>query len=205
MTQPDPEVLAVAERMAVRFTEIAWMLGGGQPQEWTAKILHRYSVLIGRSRKHNRDDEEDERKAIKAAEELEGVLRLYGMVEDEFGFQNPYCVGAVLSDLPDVIEFLKDQLLPPTAGGPIPDDRRRLCAAVCTAVWRRHRGKVQPFNTNLWKACEEYWQACGQPETSKQSNLNTWQRSCEWAAKLDEDEDWNADFDWQIQYVTRPK
>ena len=201
----DPKALAEAKQLAVKFTAIARKLAGGQSQQWAPRILLRYSVLVG-SRKHNHyQQEKDLLGAIKGAEALEAELRLYGIVEEDFGFQNPDCVGAVLSDLPDVIDFLKDQLLPKTGGGPIPDDRRRICAAVCIGVWRRHRGKVQRFNTKLWEACESYWQACGQPETSKQSNLNTWQRFCEWAAEHEEDEGWNANFDWQIQYVTRPK
>lgn len=204
MSQPDPKVLDEAKRIAERFTEIACMLAGEKPQEWAPRILSRYRVLIG-GRKYNRYHDDDLRKAIAAAEVLEAQLRLYGMAEDDFGFQNPDCVGAALSDLPDVSEFLRDQLLPDTAGGPIPDSRRRLCAAVCTQIWRRHRGEVQPYSPKHWEACEAYWQACGQPETSKSSNLNTWQRFCEWAAEHDEDEGWSADFDWQIQYVTRPK
>jgi hypothetical protein len=204
VNQPDPEGLAKAKQRAVKFNEIASMLAGCSPQEWAPRILRRYSDLVGR-RKFSRYDEDDLLKAIKGAEALEAVLRQYAMVEDEFGFQNPNGVSAVLVDLPDVIDFLKEQLLPDTKGGRIPDSRRRLCAAICMEVWHRHRGEVQPFNTKLWEACEEYWQTCGQPETSKHSNLNTWQRFCEWAAERNDDDGWKTDFDWQIQYLTGPK
>jgi hypothetical protein len=196
MTQPDPQVLAEAERVAIRAREIAWKLAGREPEDWAPAYLIRYRPLI-RSRKFTRFDEEDDRDGIKAAKELKALLRLYILVEDKFGFQMPECVTTIYNELPDLIDFLKDQLLPDTAGGPIPDGRRRLCALTCITVWFRHRGKVQPFNNTLWEACEDYWQFSGQPETSKQSNLNTWQRFCEWAQDYDQVEDYNLD--WFIE------
>jgi hypothetical protein len=189
-----------AKRLALKFTEVARMLVDGSPAGWVPRILLHYSPLIGYHQSPSRYHDDDAALAAGAAQELELELRSYVIASERFGFQLPDCVEAVLIDLPDVIEFLKGQSRPEVKGGRAPDTRRRICAAVCKEVWRRHHDGLQPTSRRLWRACDDYWLACGQL-TSDKGELRTWEWFCRWAAQQN-DEEWNEDFERQIQRLT---
>ena len=109
----------------------------------------------------------------KLSEALTTYAKVEAAVEDRHGFPVPEAVDAASNALDDLIEYLEGQLRPPRAGGPTPDSRRWICAAVCGYVWQRHHHqKVQPFSPKLQEACEEYWQACGHSETGKPGSGN---------------------------------
>jgi hypothetical protein len=50
---------------------------------------------------------------------------------------------------------------PPRKGGPRPNVERRVCAAIVVEAWALIHGKAQPRSDQLYRACNEYWQACG--------------------------------------------
>jgi hypothetical protein len=171
-----------------RFANVARMLAKDEPPpEWLVPILRRFSRLIGYRKITNRDEIEV-KQMLAAAKELEKLLPIYVDVEEQFGFQNPDCIETVLIALPELIEYLENQLQPGRKGGPIPDSRRRLCASVCAEVWRRQCGEVQPFSPKLWEACEEYWQTCGNPETSTEGRLKNWEPYLKWVKQADDEE-----------------
>jgi hypothetical protein len=97
------------------------------------------------------------------------------LAEDEFGLECPECVDTVLGALPELIDYLEAQVRPSRKGGRAPDSRRLVCAAVCAEVWRLQHGDVQPFSQKLQAACEEYWQSCGNYETSTTGRLKNWE------------------------------
>jgi hypothetical protein len=152
------------------------MLAEGKPPGWVAPLLHRQGRLISH-RRPGPLDEDDDKKLIKKARDLAEALSSYekleAEVEDRHGFPVPEAVEAASIALDDLIEYLESQLSPPRRGGPTPDSRRWICAAVCGYVWHRQHGKLQPYSPKLQKACEEYWKACGHPETGKPGSGNT--------------------------------
>jgi hypothetical protein len=154
---------------------------------------HAFQPLIG-GRRANVDDNSDDRKMLEAARYLERWLPTYTIAEEEFGLSIPDCVETVLINLPELIEYLESQMRLPRKGGPSPDGRRLICAGVCAEIWRRHVGEMQPFSPKLQGACEEYWRACGNPETSAMSNLKNWERFLV-RVKDENDEAFREDFD----------
>jgi hypothetical protein len=175
--------MKIERKPAAAFAGVASALAKDKPPpEWLVPMLVHYSPLVGARRN---PDEADDKKMIKAARELEGMLAIYGMVEDQFGFELPEEVDTASLALHELIEYLESELRPPRKGGPTPDSRYRLCAWVCGEVWRRERGELQPYSRNLWEACEKYWQACGQPATSAKGNLDNWQERLEWVRDTD--------------------
>jgi hypothetical protein len=173
VNQPDPQVLAEAKQIAIKFKEVAWMLWGGQPPEWVVPLLRDQQRLVGYWRNPSDDDD---KKLIKRATDLAKALSDYGKVEAEaedlYGFPASDVVGAASIALDDLIEYLESQLRPPRRGGPTPDSRRRICAAVCGYVWQRQHREVQPYSLKLQEACEAYWQACGQQGTGDSAKGN---------------------------------
>jgi hypothetical protein len=161
-----------------RFDEAAKLLAKDKtPPEWLVPILAHHSRLVGYREKITKEDETEERRMLACAKYLETWLPMYLRMEEEFGFPIPDCIETVLSELPELIEYLENQLLRKRKGGPTPDSSARHCAAVCAEVWRRQRGEVQPYSPKLWAACEKYWQACGNPEKAgSKGRLKNWEQ-----------------------------
>jgi hypothetical protein len=182
------------------FDEVARLLGKDNQPEGLARALLKYSPLVG-ARKLNRDDETELEKMLEAARRLEAGLTIEARAADRFRLRIPDCIENVLMELPDCIEYLESQLQPPRGGNDPPDSRRRLCASVCGNAWRRLYGEVQPYSSKLQKACEEYWQACGNPETSTTGRLKNWEPFLVWVKQAD-DEGFREDFE---HLITQPK
>lgn len=157
------------------FAEVATMLakGDGDPPKWLINDLAQFAPLIGYRTKA--PDNEDLPRAIEAIDFLENELCIHGKIEERFGVEMPDCVDAASNALVELRKFISQQIRPSSKGGPIPDGRRKLCAGICADAWHRLHGKRQPYNPRLQEACELYWQACGQPETSEISFRN-WER-----------------------------
>ena len=66
-------------------------------------------------------------------------------------------IDDLLNEQSNVLDYLEEQRLPGSRGGPTPSTSRRLCAGVCADIWRERFGKVEPYSVYLWKACEAYW------------------------------------------------
>jgi hypothetical protein len=77
-------------------------------------------------------------------------------------------VRTALGVLPAIKANLADRMNePPRKGGPRPNVPRHLCAAVVVEAWSLIHGKAQPRSNRLYRACNEYWQACGQEYRSE--------------------------------------
>ena len=161
------------------FLSAARLIAKGEPPDWLIPALEHFSPLVGYPR--NPGDEAEDQAMIEAARNLEQHLATFAGGEEKFGLAVPACVHTVLIELPELIEFLESQLRPVRKGGPTPDSRRKVCAGVCAELWRREHGEMQPFSVKLWEACEEYWQACGNHETSGSGRLKNWEPFLKWA------------------------
>ena len=65
-----------------------------------------------------------------------------------------------------------------SAEGSWSDVHRKVCAAVVIEAWQIIYGKPKPYSTELWKACNDYWQACGRYEP-----VDNWKRDAENAVR----------------------
>jgi hypothetical protein len=168
------------------FAEVARMLAKDNQPEWLPMLAF-WSPFVGYRKKLNKYDDVDNRNMIKSAERLHDELAIYARIEKEFGIEVPEEVDSASFALHELIEYLESEIPPARRGGPDPDGRRRMCAAVCGYIWRRSHDKVQPYFPPLQGACEAYWQACGHAETGKggTGNLKNWEEFLEWARDHD--------------------
>ena len=185
-----------------QFLEAAKLLANGNDPDRLAEALASWARFVGFP--HRADDDQDDRDMLLAARILEEKLPYY--VQDHLGLPTRDYVDAVLTALPELIEFLQAQVRPPQKGGRPPDSRRRLCAAVCAEAWHHYHGKIEPFSPKLQAACEAYWQCCDHPETSKTGRLKNWEEFLRWA-KRESDEEFRENFLQQLNdhLVTTPK
>ena len=164
---------AEALQIATKLEAVAWSLAQGEPPpQWVTPLLFDQGRLIN-GRQPGPYDDDYTKKLIKKATDLERALSIYGEIESEYGLPAGEAVEHASTALVELIDHLESELRPPRRGGPTPDGRRRICAAVCAYVWRRLHGKVQRYSPRLQEVCEQYWKACGQPETGDSSKGNT--------------------------------
>jgi hypothetical protein len=190
---------------ADQFGKTAKLLAKGQSlPDWLIPALAHYSPLVGARRSTSDDDRDDQallKTMLEAARNLERGLPIHVVAAETSGLTIPDCVEATHMQLTELIEYLESQLRPPRKGGPIPDSRPRICAAVCAEAWRRLYGgkvqpwsEVQPWSREVWQACEAYWQACGNPEkVDHRSRYEDWQPYLQWVKDAD-DESFRDDF-----------
>ena len=77
-----------------------------------------------------------------------------------------------------------------------------ICAAACAYVWGRLRGEVQPYSLKLQEACEEYWLACGQPETGDSAKGNTAKNWEEFLRRYTDDGEYAQYLDQIVERLT---
>jgi hypothetical protein len=169
------------------FEKVAAILANGAQPEWLLAGLKYFSRFVGLPKKDKKPDLEEEKKMLEAAKYLEDRLRIYELHE-AWNFECPDCVSNVRALLPEVIEFLEKDIevleVPKTAR----DGRRLICAGVAAGAWRLLHGQVQPNSLRLQQACEDYWQACGHPQTGEWGEPRNWFRHLE--TVRDDNNDW---------------
>ena len=180
------------------FDDVARMLAD---HEGLPSVLAHYALLVG-ARKPTKDDDEGDKRLLEAARYLEEWLPQYTTGEEALGISVPVCVHEVVDALPELTDFLESQIRAPRKGGPNPDGRRKVCAAVCAEGWRLQHGAIHPYSAKLQEACELYWRSCDNPETSKgKGRLKNWEPFLRWVAK-ENDEGFREDF---LHHLTAPK
>lgn len=174
------------------FVAVARMLWNPPPL-WVPVVLETYASFVVSSRGGLSASADEDEKLIAAAKLLERELPTYVYAQEWFG-EDATCVEDLLAYLPEVIELLEETRAVAVRGPPR-DRGRRACAQVCAEVWRRRHGEVQPLSENLQRACERYWQACGNPQTGV--NLSGWEEPLKDAKRLST-EGWRELFDRHI-------
>jgi hypothetical protein len=159
--------------------EIAALLSHpATPPTCVVPCLRYFIPLIG-SRLPDEDDDDVDRKLFASADFLRRWLPIYWRAQTQFGFEVPDWLDELEGALDKAMPLLAVQASRPrrgVKGGPTPNSSRELCAAVCLDIWRRlHNGASKGYSYSLWQACEQYWQACGWPETSTQGRLKNWE------------------------------
>jgi hypothetical protein len=162
---------------------VAQKLANGAPPPWLVPALGSFAALI-RGERQDSELETIERKVFQSAEYLQRWLRLYALLDD-YGFEVPDCIDNVGNGLEELLPFLLEQMHSPSG-----DVRRILCAAVCVEGYRLlHNGHLEPHSADLRQACEDLWQASGNPTTAKAAGADArdnWRRSIEQVVSGDE-------------------
>jgi len=158
---------------------------GDDPPEWLVQALEEFAHLIGQP-KNDPEMDTIERKLFRYAEYIQRWLPLYARLED-YEFEGPWnCIDDLSSNLEELRQFLAKEITHSTSGDP----RRKLCAAICIESYRFfHNDYVELHSGNLRQACEDLWQASGNPTTAKVVGADVrdnWRRSLEDVADGDE-------------------
>ena len=156
------------------FEQIAADLGA-EGVDWVIDRLRRYSRLVGF---HNKGyDDSWDRLALEGAFNLETWLMIEARASKMIGEDPDPRVDdastALFELMPLIARYIRQ---PGKRGGPTPDNRRWLCAHVCADIWREFHDNSGSNSDTLLQACEDYWQACGQPPTAADlsGHLRNW-------------------------------
>jgi hypothetical protein len=165
--------------------DVGKRLADGDPPQWLVQALEEFKHLI-RQPRSDPETEVIERKLFLYAEYIQRWLPLYARLED-YGFEGPWnCIDDLSTNLEELRQFLAKEITHSTSGDP----RRKLCAAVCVESYRfLHDGHVEPHSGNLRQACEDLWQASGNPTTAKAVGADVrdnWRRCLEDVATGDD-------------------
>jgi hypothetical protein len=166
------------------FVAAARKIAKGDPPQWLVPGLEHFSEHY--ISKPKLPDEPDDVKVLKqmldavqhAVERLEEQLPVYRLIsEAPYNIPYPVCIDDALTNLHEVTEFLEGEIaeIPRRAGGPRPDLRRPICAAVCAEAYRMLHGQIEPYSQHLQDGCEDYWKACGNPPTGKSGWRRNWE------------------------------
>jgi integrase len=138
--------------------------------------LDYFSLFVsGRKVPARADEIRDDERMLKAANDLDDNLKVYLHLAEPpfelFDDDEIEHVEHVLDHLWGVIDFLKERIaeVPTRGGGPTPDGRMFLCAAVVGEAYQfvHNRDRVQPFSPAVEQACEVYWNTCGNKPTGR--------------------------------------
>jgi hypothetical protein len=147
----------------------------GDVPDWLVEELWLMARLI-RGEKDKPGDG-DVSLAIAVIDVLEHELSVVEAAEETFGLETDERVEVASNALYELREFFEELRVHRGKGGPMPDGRRKLCAAVCADIWKKLWGEVQPYSPKLQQACELYWLACGHSESSSEGGeLRSWER-----------------------------
>ena len=154
------------------FEQIAAKLGA-EGVDWAIDRLRRYEPLVGYHTKGH--DDSWDRLALEGALNLEIWLRMEAEAHETIGEDCPIEIDQASTALFELMPLIARYIHQPgKRGGPTPDNRRWLCAHVCTGIWREFHDTSN--SDTLLQACEAYWQACGQPPTAADlsGHLRNW-------------------------------
>jgi hypothetical protein len=163
----------LAEVPLDKFEPIAAQLGA-PGVDWAIERLRRFAPLVGLHGKGY--DDSFDREAFESALYLEHWLRIETKVYEKIGDDLPHCIDDVSIGLHELLPLIARYISQPRKGGRTPDNRRYVCAWVCSEIWKEVHGAYQPRSERLWEACEAYWLACGRAETSEVGRLKNWER-----------------------------
>jgi len=160
------------------FVDVARRIAKGDPPQWLVPGLEHFSKHYI-SKPNLPDDVKFLKEMLDAVRLLEERLPVYlRLSEAPYNVvEYPEYVDDALTNLHEVAELLERDIaeIPHRAGGPRPDLRRPICAAVCAEAYRMLHGQIEPYSQHLQDGCEDYWQACGNPPTGTSGWRRNWE------------------------------
>jgi len=148
---------------------------GAEGVDWAVDRLRRFAPLVGYHSKGYEDSWD--RAALEGAFNLETWLMIEARASKMVGEDHPDTrIDEAATALFELKPLIAQYIRQPRKGGRIPDNRRWLCAHVCADIWREFHDTSGSNSDTLLAACEDYWQACGQPPTAADlsGHLRNW-------------------------------
>jgi hypothetical protein len=160
-----------------QFDSVARIIAKGEPPQWLVSGLELFSPFVGADRTTS-DEHKQGQKILERMHDAADLLInwLPGFEHLSMGIQSPD-VAIALDVLPRVRRQLAHAKSSPRGGGQRPNVLRKTCAAVVVEAWRLVHGEPEPYSVELWKACNEYWQACG--GEYRGGDVDNWKRDAE--------------------------
>jgi hypothetical protein len=158
------------------FEEVAAQLGA-DGVDWAIDRLRHYAPAVGSNRKGY--DDNFDRLALVGALHLQTWLMLEAEAHDLLDEDYPDCIDDADRALVELVPLIEAYIRRPgKRGGPTVDGRRHVCAGICASIWREFHPTAGANSDTLQQACEDYWQACGQPPTAaaQSGHLRNWKR-----------------------------
>ncbi len=159
------------------FTEVASIIAKGPAPKWLVLGLEHFSHFIG-TKQISAKEQERYKTIFKQMHDAADLLikRLPLFERLPLGPQPSY-ITELRQTLPKLRKNLARRRI--RKGGRRPNAQRKFCAAVVVHAWGLIHGKPEPQSTTLLQACNDYWQACGQPD---RGDIENWRRDAEEAA-----------------------
>jgi hypothetical protein len=141
---------------------------------WAIEHLRRFAPFVGFHRK-GYDDSLD-RLAFESALCLERWLMIETKAYEKVGEDCDPLIDDASTILYQLRPLIETYIRQPRKGGRTPDNRRYICASVCSDIWREFHPTAGSNSDVLLACCEAYWQACGQPPTAADlsGHLRNW-------------------------------
>jgi hypothetical protein len=165
-----------------KFTEVATSIAKGPPPDWLVPGLTFFAEFIHDTHRIAKDTPRRAKRTLdqmdRAAELLIKTLPRFG--PPTLGMELPWDVATALVVLPQIRERIAYALGKPGKSSMISPDT---CATVVTEAWERIHGKAQARSEYLYKACREYWIACGNEQ--HEESIENWRHRVEKAVEDD--------------------
>jgi hypothetical protein len=162
-----------------RFAHVARIIAKGEPPEWLVLGLEYFSGFVGSDRVTSKDHHDFGSIIAQmhdAADRLIKWLPAYSGLS-VLGLRCPDDAVIALDVLPRIKQDLARLMRRPRRrGGQKPNVPRKSCAAVVVEAWEIIHQKIEPNSAELWRACDEYWQAC--VHKARSSVVDSWRTAC---------------------------
>ena len=151
-----------AKASVVPMVAVASTIAKGDPPEWLVLALANFQDFVG-----GEITSEEDRRYAQITEQMHDaagklITWLPAFMHMPSVIKAPDEVHTALEVLPKIKAYLARAMnQPPRKGGPRPNVERQVCAAIAVEAWTLIHGKAQPRSDWLYRACNEYWQACG--------------------------------------------
>ena len=151
-----------AKANMVPMAVVASTIAKGDPPEWLVLALANFQDFVG----GEITSEEDRRYAQITAQMHDAAGKLItwlpAFMHMPSVLKPPDEVRIALEVLPKIKAYLACAMnQSPRKGGRKPNIERHLCAAIVVEACTLIHGKAEPRSEWLYRACNEYWQACG--------------------------------------------
>jgi len=168
-----------------KFQGVGRTIAGGPPPKWLMRGLGHFSDHLGAVAITTGEAKRFNAMFSRMSDAADRLIKGLPLFENlRLGLQCPDDVAIALDVLPRIKKTLA--LLAKPSGKKRPNVLRVTCAAVVVEAWRLSRGKAEPRSDQLYRACEEYWKACGGEPIGPKGDIGNWRRHVEVAVVVED-------------------
>jgi hypothetical protein len=162
----------VAPRGEDSFIAVARTIAKGKPPKWLALGLEQFSDFVGSKRGSSKEYKSHKftlERMHYSADYLLKHLPIYSP-----GIGRDIDADNAIAVLTKIKNSLDRLVKPGRGGGQRPHVQRQVCAAVVVELWKSVHDNVEPRSIELLRACNDYWQACGNEDRGQ--DVENWRR-----------------------------